>query len=216
MSLILDALKKAEHQRRLGQVPGIGSSQLFQPREQRAPWLWLSIAVAGLVLFVLGGLFASRLFQAEPEPVMTDQNDIQGKAEQPVVVAPAVRAVPTKPSNSQAPMLEQPAEVEPQPMVQQNRVAELPPETPVVEITEPDDQVKSIAQLPDGLAGRLPTMNIDIHSYDLNPAKRYVLINMTKYREGQYLSEGPRLVEIRADGVVLDYMGERFIKPIGN
>ncbi|MEJ2426999.1 MAG: general secretion pathway protein GspB, partial [Candidatus Thiodiazotropha sp.] len=60
-----------------------------------------------------------------------------------------------------------------------------------------------------------PPMNIDIHSYDQRPEKRYVLINMQRYHEGDYLEEGPRIISIRTDGVELEHMGARFILPIG-
>jgi general secretion pathway protein B len=70
--------------------------------------------------------------------------------------------------------------------------------------------------MPSGFVSNLPVMNIDIHSFDSRPEKRYVLINMEKYREGDYLAEGPHLVEILPEGVVMEHMGERFILPLGN
>ncbi|PVV17148.1 MAG: hypothetical protein B6D79_17125 [gamma proteobacterium symbiont of Ctena orbiculata] len=70
--------------------------------------------------------------------------------------------------------------------------------------------------MPSGFVANLPSMSIDIHSYDKRAAKRYVLINMEKYREGDYLAEGPKLVEILPQGAVMEHMGERFILPIGN
>ncbi|MCG8071435.1 MAG: general secretion pathway protein GspB [Candidatus Thiodiazotropha endolucinida] len=39
---------------------------------------------------------------------------------------------------------------------------------------------------------------------------------MEKYREGDYLAEGPLLIEILPEGVVMEHMGERFIFPLGN
>jgi general secretion pathway protein B len=70
--------------------------------------------------------------------------------------------------------------------------------------------------MPAGFVANMPSINIDIHSYAKQPAKRYVLINMEKYREGDYLAEGPRVVEILPQGVVMEHMGEHFILPIGN
>ncbi|MEW8283151.1 MAG: general secretion pathway protein GspB [Candidatus Thiodiazotropha taylori] len=43
-----------------------------------------------------------------------------------------------------------------------------------------------------------------------------MLVNMEKYREGDYLAEGPLLIEILPEGVVMEHMGERFIFPLGN
>jgi hypothetical protein len=93
-----------------------------------------------------------------------------------------------------------------------------PAPLPVMPETPPPKPipVRSMSELPSGFVANLPSLNIDIHSYDKLPAKRYVLINMEKYQEGDYLTEGPQLVEILTDGVVLEHMGERFILPIGN
>jgi general secretion pathway protein B len=70
--------------------------------------------------------------------------------------------------------------------------------------------------MPGGFVSNLPVMNIDIHSYDARPKKRYVLVNMEKYREGDYLTEGPLLIEILPEGVIMEHMGERFILSLGN
>ena len=73
-----------------------------------------------------------------------------------------------------------------------------------------------MSELPDGFVSNMPKLNIDIHSFDERPERSYVLINMQKYREGEYLGEGPLLAKILRDGVILEYMGERFILPIGS
>ncbi|MCU7860031.1 MAG: general secretion pathway protein GspB, partial [Candidatus Thiodiazotropha sp. (ex Lucinoma kastoroae)] len=90
-------------------------------------------------------------------------------------------------------------------------VPEPPPQPP-----KPPKPPKPLHEMPSGFVSHLPSMNIDIHSYDKRPHKRYVLINMEKYREGDYLAEGPMLVEILPNGAVMEHMGERFILPIGN
>ena len=60
---------------------------------------------------------------------------------------------------------------------------------------------------------QLPDMHLDIHVYSGQPADRFVFVNMSKYKESATLSEGPRISEIVPDGVVLDYMGTRFLLP---
>ncbi|MDJ0808054.1 MAG: general secretion pathway protein GspB, partial [Gammaproteobacteria bacterium] len=134
----------------------------------------------------------------------------------------------------------EPVEREPEPVEQQAKVIQLrvpkpepAPEQAILDektplaknaLRPPDNpgsasaasQAKRLNQLPAGFIDHLPKMNIDIHSYDKQRARSYVLINMEKYREGDYLAEGPLLSEILADGVVLEHMGERFILPIGN
>jgi len=59
----------------------------------------------------------------------------------------------------------------------------------------------------------LPEMNLDIHVFSGNPAERFVFINASKYREGDRLRDGPRVVEITADGVILSHQGIKFLLP---
>ncbi len=56
----------------------------------------------------------------------------------------------------------------------------------------------------------VPNLNLEMHMYGANPAQRFVFINGTRYREGETLSEGPQVVSIESDQVVLSYRGTRF------
>ncbi|HEX7081143.1 MAG TPA: general secretion pathway protein GspB [Gammaproteobacteria bacterium] len=49
----------------------------------------------------------------------------------------------------------------------------------------------------------LPALRLELHGYSDDPAKRFVFINGKRYREGDTLAEGPRIVGIDARGVVL-------------
>ena len=60
---------------------------------------------------------------------------------------------------------------------------------------------------------QLPDMHLDIHVYSGQPDDRFVFVNMSKYKEGATLREGPTISEITPDGVVLDYFGTRFLLP---
>ncbi len=57
----------------------------------------------------------------------------------------------------------------------------------------------------------LPRLHLDLHVYDANPRKRYVMINMQTLREGDSLPDGVTVVSIRPDGVVLSYEGRQFL-----
>jgi general secretion pathway protein B len=155
-----------------------------------------------LILFaciMLGlGLYLGGFRQTETRP------------QESMVAAPEVVQPPQAPSSvpqSQIP-LEPPPQLEmsePSPAVSYE-----PPAPP------PPQPARPLSEMPGGFVANLPPLNIDIHSYDQRPAKRYVLINLEKYHEGDYLAEGPQLIEILTDGVILEHLGERFILPIGN
>lgn len=60
----------------------------------------------------------------------------------------------------------------------------------------------------------IPELRLDLHAYDNNPQKRFVLINMKKEREGDMLPDGTTRVDtITPDGVVLDHEGTKFLLP---
>jgi general secretion pathway protein B len=61
------------------------------------------------------------------------------------------------------------------------------------------------------LNGKLPELRLDLHVYALKSAERYAFINMRKVREGDITPEGVRVLQITAEGVVLDYRGTEFL-----
>jgi hypothetical protein len=76
--------------------------------------------------------------------------------------------------------------------------------------------VPRLDELPMAFRHELPKFSLDVHSYDVDDSKRFVLINLTKLREGEYLTPETSVVEIVSDGVVLDHNGMRFLLPTSN
>jgi len=75
----------------------------------------------------------------------------------------------------------------------------------------PEDNLPVWPQVPPSLFAQLPdSLRLDVHVYANNPAERFVLVNLKKYREGDTLSEGPVLESITPEGVVLSFRGQRF------
>lgn len=66
-------------------------------------------------------------------------------------------------------------------------------------------------ELPLAVRQSLPTLNMLVHVYSEAPADRFVLINGTRYREGDELSSGVRLAEIRPEGALVDFRDYRFL-----
>lgn len=59
--------------------------------------------------------------------------------------------------------------------------------------------------LPASVQQNLPAVNMSIFMYSEDPASRMVRINGQTLREGQYISEGLKVEEIKPDGVILNY-----------
>jgi general secretion pathway protein B len=63
--------------------------------------------------------------------------------------------------------------------------------------------------LPASVQQNLPAVTMSIFMYSEDPASRMVRINGQTLREGQYISEGLKVEEIRPDGVILNYKNYR-------
>jgi general secretion pathway protein B len=64
-------------------------------------------------------------------------------------------------------------------------------------------------ELPASVQENLPAVNMSIFMYSEDPASRIVRINGQTLREGQYISEGLKVEEIKPDGVILNYKNYR-------
>jgi len=233
MSYILEALKKVEQERAIGQVPGIASSHEQDNRTSFSRWLWVIIAALVINAVLLG-------IALWPQP---DTRTVTKQAEHRPEVQPLVTPVPSAP----APQRNVPAIRSVQPVVPVKPVAKsaveppvalrpLPPlpETPPVAKTEvpvaPATQTASLAASRP-VAGTVPpnnnlpvwpqissqlfqqinsSLHLDVHVYSELPEQRFVLINMQKYHEGGQLQEGPVVDEITPNDVILSFRGQRF------
>jgi general secretion pathway protein B len=59
----------------------------------------------------------------------------------------------------------------------------------------------------------IPELRLDLHVFDTQPQKRFVMINMHKLHEGDTLPEGVRVESIVPEGAVLSKDGTRFLLP---
>ncbi len=59
----------------------------------------------------------------------------------------------------------------------------------------------------------LPPLHLDVHSYAQDPGDRFVIINMQRYQKGDTLKEGPKVIRVVPEGVILEYNGQRFLLP---
>ena len=57
----------------------------------------------------------------------------------------------------------------------------------------------------------IPPLRLDLHVYDPNPAKRFVLVNMKRLNEGQSTPDGVKVESITPDTVILSYRGSKFV-----
>lgn len=208
MSFILDALKKSETERQRQGAPSIASIPETSQKQGNARWPWIVGGLLIINLVVLAAIMmrpgpaldqsatvaATPAPASEPAPETFSESVREpGRSTPPPVTEPAVRE-----AREAETIVEMPVET----------AAALPaPARPVTEGLPTFNELRANGQLP------LPDMHLDIHVYSDRPADRFVFVNMSKYTESATLSTGLRVSEIVPEGVVLDYMGTRFLLP---
>lgn len=211
MSLILEALRKSEAERRRGQVPDVAAELPPTPaaHARRSPaWLWPAI-IAG-VLVLLGAFWWSLRDASPPVPVapLPPQASVETEVAPPALVVrsrPAPSTTAPSPAQTQARPAPAPAAppastpTAPQPQPPQPSVASaLPPTIAPPPLPAPED-------IPTTAASRT---ELTMHVWDESAARRFVILN------GQRMGEGDRngelqVVSIERDGVVIERNGQR-------
>jgi general secretion pathway protein B len=206
MSFILDALKKSEAERQRKSVPGFADIPDARngPRSQRGWWL-IGGLLAVNVAVVLGVFYLPDRSDpvAATEPVHSAAIVRDATRQEPAAFADIVAEARRNRPPEEAPTTTEPQRQEPA------RAAATSPQSRVT-MSEP---LATLNELRAKGTLQLPELHLDIHVYSEQPGDRFVFINMGKYKEGDTLSEGPAVREIRLDGVVLEQGGTRFLMP---
>jgi general secretion pathway protein B len=229
MSYILDALKKAEQERKRGKAPDLMDNHGYAPQGPRKR-LWL---YALLVVFVIvaGGL---GWYLGHDEP-STDALPFQSSRTQavPDIHAPQPQPQPQQATQAATPSTELPTAAKQKPIAEDaGRVTEtvqtvkpsqpqritkerLPAAQaeqsgPAPEKKPDPNKVYTISELPDSASKGLPAFAISTHIYSAEPTERLASINGNIGHEGQEIIPGIVLVSVLPDGVLLKHQGYRF------
>ena len=219
MSYILEALRKAERERNVGQVPDLTAVCALPPPSKKPVWPWLLLVGAlGINAAVLAWVFIPH--EQQPAPALTaapkEVPEVAVKPPPPVKIAKQEPpSVPESPRTRRAgtvgteplanpslatrtPLPEPPSTEEQRPMPDK-----VPAATPKRSATPPD------SPLPPNYVA--PELSMDVHVYSEQPNQRFVLINARRYREGERLKEGPVVEAITREGALLRYGEQRFM-----
>jgi general secretion pathway protein B len=229
MSLILEALRKSEHERQREAGPALAMVPESRPERRSPKWLPVLVVLLALNIVVLAAVL---LRDSSPEPAAVPTAS-------PPVAAPAQPA--REAAGGQAadatvatplPLPEKPARHEVRPLT-----TELPPASgsaraapaPATTTSSPaarttpaapadstatateDARLPRFADLVVRGELNVPHMHLDIHVYSGDPAERFVFINMRRYNEGNATQEGPKVERITRTGVVMNYQGQKFL-----
>jgi general secretion pathway protein B len=242
VSFILDALRKSENARQRHGGPALAEVPIARRREGRPWWVWAIAGLLGINLIVLLVVLLrspdpAPVAEVAPPPATAPQMPAIAPAPSaaaPVAVAPAQVAAtspasenPAEPAMPARSLADEAASAGPAPPVDADApalAANVPDRAPIVRQlnsgapaatsqTAGEENLPTLNELTGDRAVGMPPMHLDIHVFSTNPAERFVFINMRKYTEGATLTEGPAVERIRADGVVLNQRGFRFVLP---
>ena len=92
-------------------------------------------------------------------------------------------------------------------------LAEVPVSTPQPAAAPPPlpRDVTPRRDLPAAVRDRIPDYAIDVHVYNDDPARRFILIRGERFGEGSTLEGGHRLLEIAPRGLVIDVDGQKVL-----
>jgi general secretion pathway protein B len=187
VSFILDALRKSESERRRDATPGLAHLPAAAARSHAPPWVWvvMSILAVGLI-----GLAALWWQSTQTAPRSGDE-------------APQARTESTPPAPERSSV---------QPRAEAPSVA--PPDRTTNSVqSESRADAHNLPTVAEARASgvALPELSLQLISYSEDASQRFVFINGFRYGQGQRVQNGPLIVSISADSVVLQQQGRDFV-----
>jgi len=242
MSYILEALKKAEADRRAGTLQrtslptGIPSTEPLPSSPGR--WRWRLTAAVALAL--AGTLWVTLEAIGPQTPTQTASHNapaarlpaLPAAAALPAIPAHELPATPSAPAPVSAagapdltpqspPAAERPVPEKTVPDRQEKRKPAKKPapadtEAATARLSQPpraEPITATLADLPPQVRSELPALEVGGYIYSGNRADRSVLINKRLLREGDEIASGLTLEQMAPNGMILNYKGYRYRAP---
>ena len=227
MSYILEALKKSQAERQLGELPSIHAPQVqlhdgaASASAPRTPvWLALggvTVAVAAALLLwqpwqadaaapAAAAVVPAVLAQAVPAPLPV--------AAPPAAVAPAPVAASVPPAATAAPVHHARPVAEPKQETPGQAVS--PPvaaPAPAAPAPAAEESVPGMRDLPEPIQRQIPAVAIGGYIYSKNPADRLLLIDKVLRHEGEELAPGLVLEKLQPKAAIFSFKGYRYRVP---
>jgi len=211
MSLILEALRKSEAERRRGNTPDVAMELPPAPlrtRNATPTWLW-PVLLGAIAVVALAWWFAGRRDDAQPIAPAIDAT-----ATEPATPATAPAVVPRTPVA--APVSEPPPALvaqapEPAPVAAPVAARPQPTPTPARDLSPQPVIIPPPAPVPS--ATSMSGVKLSMHMWDTSADKRFVILNGQRMGEGDRNGE-VKVVAIERDGVVVERDGQRARVPL--
>jgi general secretion pathway protein B len=216
MSYILEALKKAQAERQLGNAPTIHAPQAAAPAPvgvtaSRRP-LFVGLG-AGALVVAAGALVWWR--QAPTSPPAAPASAPASARAAPAPVAPAAEALVVTAPPAPAPVHERAPVRAAEPPVAAAvpaRPAPAPaaPAPAPVAKAAPEDSLPFLQQLPDAQQRDIPRVTFGGYMYSANAADRLLIVDKALRHEGEEVAPGLVLEKLLPKAAVMNFRGLRY------
>jgi general secretion pathway protein B len=227
MSYILEALKKSQAERQLGELPSIHAPQVqlhdaaASGAARRAP-VWL--ALGGVTVAVAAALLLWQPWQAAatPAPAVAPAVVLAQAvpAPMPAAAPPAVPApapvtvpVPVPPAATAAPVHHARPVAEPKQETPGQAAPAAPVPAPPTPAPAAEETVPAMRDLPEPIQRQIPPVAIGGYIYSKNPADRLLLIDKVLRHEGEELAPGLVLEKLQPKAAIFSFKGYRYRVP---
>ncbi|HEU0195825.1 MAG TPA: general secretion pathway protein GspB [Nevskiaceae bacterium] len=78
---------------------------------------------------------------------------------------------------------------------------------------QPQPSATDLKMMPDQYRANFPQITVQVHVYDPDPDKCWVMIDGRRYRQGDTLPQGPKIEQIVPQGIVFDWHGREVLYP---
>ena len=216
MSYLLDALRRAEREREAQSAPhGLQArSSAHTAGKARPMWPFVLLGFAGALVLVSAALWLTR-----PPPAAAT---VSVAPPSPAPAVPSLSEQVETPSTVETlDTLMDPEAIEPLALseaeaLEEEASATAPPEAPAAEPAEPEaPRHQSLREMSPDYRASFPKLNLDVHAYDADPAQSFVMVNGRRYRNGETLTEGPRISAILPEGLLLQHNGQSVLIGVG-
>jgi general secretion pathway protein B len=220
VSLILDALRKADAERERGSVPSLHSQPVVSPSvgtlskpNVRPNWLWIAIGVAlGLVVAATWVMMIGR--NAPAPSAATANLPAQPSLLESTPARPAAVSIPPPPAaaSTDAQTVAQPApwRQPAEPKVPRTQTKGATQVATLGNVPPAQAPVYSREQLPPDIRAALPQFAIGGSVYSPDPTARSLIVNGQLYRERDRLTQELSLEEIKLRAAIFGFRGYRF------
>lgn len=226
MSIILDALKKAETERHLGQLPGLHTPRSTTSEVQSAPagarsrTVWYAVGLALVLMAIVATWWMARTAapsdasiapQVQPQPSRASAPAVQSMQPASAPLLPRIASAATTreipvPPPLPTPVAKPAPTTKPMPLAAEVHDVQ----TRKIPAVAAPEKIMMLAELSPAMQRELPPLVIGGSMYSENAAERMLLVDKRLLHEGEEVAPNLVLEKLMPKAAILRFRGTRF------